>query len=93
MTHDELAARFPVGVRVDATAEYRKLFPRDATGGVVVGYGHDPNQVRVRRDGHQMADTFHAKFWHTGDTVARLQTRVAELETEIARLRGELGKP
>lgn len=56
---------YPKGCRVVATAKYREQFPRSSPQltGQVIGYGRDGKSVRVKRDGHRAAATYHWHFW------------------------------
>lgn len=60
--------KFKTGKRVRITAEGRVYLipppgrPLDDSGRVV-GYGRRHNVVRVLRDGHRCAESFHMDFW------------------------------
>ena len=58
------AGVFPLQGRVQLSAAGRQAFgQRQSAFGVVVGYGRQPDLIRVRVNGTKDAETWHMKFW------------------------------
>lgn len=56
---------FAKGVRVEFLASHRAPILPKRTKGTVVGFGHNPDFVRVLLDGKKYAATWHKAFWNT----------------------------
>jgi hypothetical protein len=55
--------KFRVGQRVRMTLDRVLRFPRSPETGVVIGFGHQPDVVRVRRGGLKVVSAYHMDLW------------------------------
>lgn len=70
MSNETARVKFKIGDRLVATennpSRRNMLAPHakwNGSGAVVVGFGRQPQIVRVRRDGIKMPEAFHMNFW------------------------------
>ena len=66
--------KFQPGDRVQFSAYGEATFPRRrlAKTGVVVGFGHEVDIVRVRADGARTATSYHMDFWEARKDLEQL---------------------